>query len=344
MNKRPLILIVDDEPFNVDYLEQELEDLGFDTIPAMNGQEALSQVANHKPDAVILDIMMPLMDGFEVLKQLKADANTRHIPVIIASSNNDMESVLRGIEMGAEDYIVKPINDVLLEARLNASLNKKRWHDQEQLYLREIKSAHRRADDLLHVILPAPIAAELKTNDTIPPREHADVAVMFTDVVGFTAYCDTHSPQEVLANMQQMVEAFERLALKHQLQKIKTIGDAFMAAGGLLSPLDNPVLACVRCGLDMITAVSQTPAQWEIRVGIHVGPLMGGIVGHRQYLYDIWGDTVNTAQRMESNGLPNRVALSQRAWESVSLDFQADLLGSLPVKGKGALNIFTIVH
>ena len=139
MSKRPTILIVVDEPFNVDYLEQELDDLGYDTISAANGQQALEQVAAHAPDMLLLDIMMPVMDGFQVLAHLKADARWRDIPVVIISAMSDMESVVRGIKLGAEDYLPKPFNEILLRARLSAGLAKKRQRDQEVEYLRQVE-------------------------------------------------------------------------------------------------------------------------------------------------------------------------------------------------------------
>src|SRR5258706_1133258 len=133
----PLILIVDDEPFNVDFLEQELEDLGYQTLAASNGQSALEQVKTHAPALVLLDIMMPIMDGFTVLGQLKADPASRDIPVIIISAMTDMASIVKGVKLGAEDYLPKPFEAVLLEARIAASLDKKRRRDQEMEYLRQ---------------------------------------------------------------------------------------------------------------------------------------------------------------------------------------------------------------
>lgn len=138
-NKRAKILIVDDEPFNVDYLEQECEDLEYDTVSASNGQEALIQVTAEAPDMVLLDIMMPVMDGFEVLSRLKADKVWRDIPVVIISALSDMGSVVKGIEMGAEDYLPKPFDPVLLQARINAGLEKKRLRDQEVEYLQQVE-------------------------------------------------------------------------------------------------------------------------------------------------------------------------------------------------------------
>ncbi len=140
MHTRSRILIVDDEPFNIDFLEQELEDLGYDTASAENGQEALAKITAAAPDLVLLDIMMPIMDGFEVLSCLKADTATRDIPVIVISAMDGLDSVVRGIEMGAEDYLPKPFEPVLLQARISSSLEKKRLRDQEQLYLKGLET------------------------------------------------------------------------------------------------------------------------------------------------------------------------------------------------------------
>ena len=138
MEERARILIVDDEPFNVDYLEQELEDLDCDTFSAHNGREALEQVGAEAPDVILLDIMMPEMDGFEVLAHLKADEALRDIPVIVISALDDMGNVVKGIEMGAEDYLPKPFDPVLLKARIGACLEKKRLRDREVRHLQRI--------------------------------------------------------------------------------------------------------------------------------------------------------------------------------------------------------------
>lgn len=135
----PKILIVDDEPFNVNYLEQELEDLNYATITANNGQAALDKVQADSPELVLLDIMMPVMDGFEVLARLKANPSTRDIPVIIISASNDLQNVVKGIQLGAEDYLPKPFEPTLLCARISSSLEKKHLRDLEQLYLKGLE-------------------------------------------------------------------------------------------------------------------------------------------------------------------------------------------------------------
>lgn len=138
MDRRPSILIVDDEPYNIDYLEQELEDLHCLTSSASNGLEALDRVATEPPDAILLDIMMPQMDGFEVLARLQADEHLRHIPVIVISALDDMASIVRGIKLGAEDYLPKPFDPVLLKARIGASVERKQLREREVQYVEQI--------------------------------------------------------------------------------------------------------------------------------------------------------------------------------------------------------------
>jgi serine phosphatase RsbU (regulator of sigma subunit) len=159
------ILIVDDEPFNVDYLEQELEDLGYDSVSASNGQEALDLIKAESPDMILLDIMMPVMDGFEVLTRLKADETWRHIPVVVISAMSDMDSVTKGIEMGADDYLPKPFDPILLQARLKAGLEKKRLRDLEQKYMkgleRELEIGREIQADFLPKEIPQPPGWEI---------------------------------------------------------------------------------------------------------------------------------------------------------------------------------------
>jgi serine phosphatase RsbU (regulator of sigma subunit) len=135
----PKVLIVDDEPFNVDYLAQELEELNFETVSAVNGRDALDKVESDAPDLILLDVMMPVMDGFEALACLKANPARRDIPVIIISANTDLRSIVKGIRLGAEDYLAKPFEPTLLHARISSSLEKKRLRDLEHLYLRSLE-------------------------------------------------------------------------------------------------------------------------------------------------------------------------------------------------------------
>ena len=169
MNTPPRILIVDDEPYNVDYLQQELSDRGFELTAAFDGKEALEKIRAESPDLVLLDIMMPVMDGFAALEQVKADAATRDIPVIVISASSDLKSVVKGIQKGAEDYLPKPFEPVLLHARISASLERKRLRDQEQMYLKGLERELEIGREIQKGFLPA----------DLPRAEGWEIAVYF---------------------------------------------------------------------------------------------------------------------------------------------------------------------
>lgn len=336
------LLIVDDNELNRDMLTRRLERLGYKVSCTENGGEALEKMRTESFDLLLLDIIMPVMDGFEVLEKLKAEPSLREIPVIVLSASDQLDHVVKCIQMGAEDYLSKPFNPVLLQARIGSCLERKRLHDREASNLRQIEREKQRSDELLHVILPRDVAAELKATNAVQPRRFEKVGILFCDVAGFTAYSDRHHPEEILSHLQTLVEAFEELCVEHNLEKIKTIGDSFMATAGLLAPRDNPALDCVKCALEMVTVARSLPAGWDVHVGIHVGPVIAGVVGRRKYQYDIWGDTVNTAARMEVAADAGSVCVNKETWNLISEHCCGRSLGRIQVKGKGEQELFVV--
>jgi adenylate cyclase len=334
------ILVVDDNDDNRYTLTRRLRRQGFtDLTEAMSGREALEQVARRPFDLVLLDVMMPEMNGYQVLEHLKVDDKLRHIPVIMISALSELDSVVRCIELGAEDYLPKPFNAVLLNARIGASLERKRLHDRERAHLAEIDRQRQRADELLYAMLPVPAVNELKANNRIEPRRFDDVAVLFADVVGFTRYCDRNAPEAVVANLDHLASTFENITDIYGLEKIKTVGDAFMATANLLDRHADPVMASLRAAFALADAASSTPAGWQMRSGIHIGPVVAGVVGSRKFSFDLWGDTVNLAQRLSTLGNEPAVHLSAAAWSRVAGRATGSPLGELDVKGKGNVEI-----
>jgi adenylate cyclase len=334
------ILIVDDEPFNLDVLEQELELLGHTSVRATNGDEALARLEAEPFDLALLDVMMPRLDGCGVLERMKSDEGWRHIPVIMISALTDMGSVVRCIACGADDYLPKPFEPTLLRARIGACLDRKRSHDRELAHLELIERERRRAEELLHAILPAPAVAELKMTGGVQPRHFEDVAVLFVDLVGFTAWCESRPPEEVVANVQRLAEDFEILADRHGMEKIKTIGDAFMATSNLLQPHADPVMAAVRCSRDMIAAARTGPDGWRLRAGIHIGAVVAGVVGRTKFSFDLWGDTVNVAARLSALGGEDAVYLSADAVKRVHDRCRVLSIGTVQLKGRGDLEVY----
>jgi class 3 adenylate cyclase len=340
--QRASLLVVDDDEANRTMLTRRLVRLGYTVTVAENGRRALDALQAEQFDLMLLDIEMPELNGYQVLEQLKADAALRDVPVIVLSASDETERVARCIEMGAEDYLPKPFDPVLLQARIGASLEKKRLRDREVSYLRQIEEEKQRSDDLLHIILPHDVAEELKKTRAVKPRRFENVGVLFCDIVAFTAYCDQHAPEEILNHLQSLVESFERLVGEHGLEKIKTIGDSFMATAGLLTPATNPALNCIRCGLAMIARAQALPPHWQLRVGVHVGPVIAGVVGRRKYQYDVWGDTVNTAARMEQAASPGAICVTAETWQQLASECEGVCVGQTHIKGKGELDLFHI--
>ena len=334
------ILVVEDEEFNRTLILRHLKKEGYGNVEvAENGKQAVDLARSNDFDLVLLDIEMPELDGYGVLEQLKSDMRLRDIPVIMISSIDDMKSIVKCIELGADDYLPKPFDPILLRARLGACLEKKKFLNEKTSYLKQIKAEKKNSEDLLNVILPAAAANELKRSGRVEPRQFDNVALLFCDIVGFTSYCSNHTAKEVVGGLQNLFVKFEEITRNHQMEKIKTIGDEFMATAGLLAPNDNPLLSAVGCGLDMAQASKETEPNWEVRVGVHCGSVVAGIVGRDKYQFDVWGDTVNIAARMAGQGNPGNVAMSHDAWLQVEDDCLGRTLGRIDIKGKGSIEI-----
>lgn len=209
-----------------------------------------------------------------------------------------------------------------------------------------------RSENLLLNILPADIAAELKEKGRVDAQDFDLVSILFTDFKGFTAASEKLSAQELVAEINSCFEAFDGIMGKYTIEKIKTIGDAYMAAGGLPVTSDASVKNTVLAALEMQLFIAKRKADrdakglpaFEMRVGIHTGPIVAGIVGVRKFQYDIWGDTVNTASRMESNGEIGKVNISQTTYELLKADpeFAFESRGKIEAKGKGELDMWFV--
>jgi len=314
---------------------------------AEDGFQALELIQAHEFDLVLLDIMMPRMNGYQVLEQLKANPDLRHIPVLVISALDDLDSVVKCIELGAEDYLPKPFNPILLKARISACLEKKRLRDQEKAYLEEIRREREKSDRLLLSILPEPIADRLKQSPETIADSFTDVSVLFADIVGFTKLWSRISPVELVELLNEIFSAFDRLAEQNELEKIKTIGDAYMVVGGLPIARDDHASAIAQMALDMQREIARfnmgEHEPFSIRIGINTGPVVAGVIGRDKFTYDLWGDTVNTASRMESHGIANSIQLTEATYEHIKDDFLVEKRGEIEVKGKGMMTTYLLL-
>lgn len=335
-------LVVDDSPPARLLLLHLVRELGYTAEAVGSGQECID-LATHRPfDLVLLDLVLPDINGIDVITALRESKVSARTSIVIVSSIGETRSIAACLERGADDYLTKPVNPMILRARLHGIHENRILAKQSGRQVARLEEEIRRADGLLRSILPAPVAHELQTTGAVVARRHPDVAVLFADVIGFTAYCEGKRPEDVLLDLQDLVKEFEALCRRHRVLKVKTIGDALMACGGLMDESEDATARCVELGFSLIEATARHPAGWSLRVGIHRGPVVAGIIGAQQFSYDIWGDTVNTAQRIEHHGVAGAVCVSAAARDAVPSGHTTRSVGISDVKGKGPLEIFVV--
>jgi class 3 adenylate cyclase/ActR/RegA family two-component response regulator len=334
------LLIVDDDPTNRDVLSRRLARQGHTSRGAANGEEALAMLRDERFDLILLDIMMAGMNGFQTLSHLKKNPLLHDIPVIMISAMEEIDKVACCIEMGAEDYLYKPFNTVLLNARVMSCLKKKRFHDQEVLYLNQIKTEQEKSERLLLNILPKTIVGRLKEDKEVNESYEA-VTVLFADLVGFGPLSERITAGALVHLLNQIFSLFDELTLVYGLEKIKTIGDAYMVVSGLPVPRGDHAVVMAEMALAMQNAmkkfnqVQEKGMQLALRIGMHSGPVVAGIIGTRKFSYDLWGDTVNTASRMESHGLSGKIHLAESTYHLLESRYLFEKRGWITVKGKG---------
>jgi class 3 adenylate cyclase/CheY-like chemotaxis protein len=325
----PGILIVDDNEDNRYALQLLLENDGHERIAsAASGKEAIALIEKEKFSLVLLDLMMPDLNGDEVLKLIKSDPDKRDIPVVMISADTDAEKVSQCIELGADDYLPKPFNPTILRARIGAALRRHSLRALENEYVGKVENEKRHSENLLRNILPAEIVTRLRNGESNIADHFDDATVIFADVVGFGKITARMKAFEIVACLNQLFSEFDKLGEDVGIEKIKTIGDNYMAVCGVPTPRPNHCRMAAKFALDMVGATtrlrSRLPVPFTIRVGLHSGPVMAGVIGTRKFAYDVWGDTVNIAARMEAASEPNRVLASATTAKGLGSEYSLD--------------------
>ena len=343
------VLVVDDSRTLRMLLIRELNAIGIVKITeAVNGQDAMDKIHAEQFDLMLIDMEMPELDGLEVLKLVKADALLRNLPVIVISGAEQFDKTVECIQVGAEDYLPKPFNSVLLRARVFSSLEKKRLRDIDQERIIELQKEKEllsleqmKTDKLMLNILPKPIADRLKRGESNIAGNYPEVTVLFSDLVGFTKMSSQKSAGDLVKLLNDLFSRFDRRAEALGLEKIKTIGDAYMAVGGLPIPRSDHADICAEMALgmfdDLIEFNKQYDAELAMRIGLNTGPVVAGVIGFTKFSYDLWGNTVNTASRMESTSISGRIQMSTSTRDHLSPSFIIEERELMECKGLGLI-------
>jgi class 3 adenylate cyclase len=342
------ILVVDDNALNRDLLTRRLQRQGHTVLEAEDGARALALVEKEALDLVLLDLMMPGISGYDVLALLKSDPRSREIPVIMISALSELDSIVRCIEAGADDYLAKPFDPILLRARVGSSLEKKHMRDREREIVEALRIEKERSEQLLLNILPNAIVARLNRGETVIADQLSDVTILFADLIDFTTLSSRLSAKDLVRLLNGLFSEFDRLALDLGVEKIKTVGDAYMLAGGLPEPRTDHAHAVADMALAMIEAVKRAncdlPTPLQMRIGIHSGDVVAGVIGTHKFAYDIWGDAVNIASRMQSHGIANRIQVSAATHRHIHERFRLEPHGTVDIKGKGPMETFILLN
>lgn len=334
------LLVVDDNKVNRILLARGLEQDGHKIETAENGRQALEMLKRGTYDLVLLDIEMPEMNGYQVLEACLQDNELRNLPIIMTSSLDELDSVVKCVELGAEDYLNKPVNPILLRARVNASLEKKRLRDEQRKLIRTFATKEV-ADELL------------KTGFSLGGK-FVNATVMFSDIRSFTTLTEASSPAEIIEMLNDFYALMFEAVTSHGGSVNQMTGDGFMAIFGAPVHYEDHCNRAVRAALEMLEMLeglnqnqaAQGKPQIKVGVGIATGQMVAGFTGtqHRA-TYTCVGDTVNLASRVESHtkvvGKP--ILIDRFTREKLTDDVQVDDLGDVVFKGKNqAINVFAV--
>ena len=366
------VLYVDDEENNLNSFRAALR-RNYNIYTALSGEEGMDILSKNDIHVVVTDQRMPNMTGVQFLQHIPPEKDNIRI---ILTGFSDIESIIEAINTGmVYRYITKPWDKDELKITIDNAIetimlrrnNKhlieelKEYNEQleEKVFLRTkeiekqkeiIEAAKLQSDSLLLNILPGEIADELKKFGKSYARKHDQVSVLFADIKGFTSIAEKLTPVKLVTQLDEVFGAFDNIIAKHGMEKIKTIGDAYMCACGLPLADNENAIKSVNAALDMQHFIKEFGAAnkiqnlpvFEIRIGIHTGPLVAGVVGLKKFAYDIWGDAVNLASQMEQHSETGKVNISGETYSLVKNAFNCTYRGKIEAKSKGEVDMYFV--
>ena len=338
------ILAVDDNADNRDLLTRYLERTGHTVLVAGGGEEALALLEEHSVDVVLLDLIMPGMDGGEVLSRLKDDVTHRSIPVIVISGRQDMEGIIQCIEAGADDYLFKPFNPVLLQARIKAGLERKRWHDTEEKYREQLE----RSEKFIRATFGRYVSDEIVDNLLEEPEglklggDLREVTMLMSDIREFSTICENLPPDQVMKMLNGYLGVMSEIIIRHQGTIDEFIGDAILAIFGAPILRDDDADRAVQCALEMQEAMHAINRdnrkaglpEISMGIGVNTGAVITGNIGsEKRSKYGVVGHHVNLTARIESQTAGGDILIAQSTLDKIQIPVQLGRRQEAQVKG-----------
>jgi class 3 adenylate cyclase len=356
MHDPPKILIADDNETNRDILATRLKVHGYDLVEATDGEEALVAARDHAPDLILLDVMMPKLDGIEVCRRLKADPAVPFMPIILVTAKADTRDIVAGLEAGADEYLTKPVDQAALVGRVRSMLRIKALHDQVQTQAGELAAWNRTLEVRIAEQLSeiervgrlkrflAPQIAELivaSGEDHLLDSHRRDVAVLFCDLRGFTAFAETAAPEEIMGVLREYHACLGRLVHQYEGTLERFTGDGLIVIFNDPLPCPDPQLRAVRMAVDMRASIDELSGQWRklghelgFGIGIAYGYATLGRVGFEdRFDYTAIGSVVNLAARLCGEAEPGQILVDRKINAAIESLAVAEPVGELTLKG-----------
>jgi class 3 adenylate cyclase len=337
---KPTILIVDDDPVSQQVLSDLVVLCGHETVLADSG-EAAWEIFQRDPaiQVAFIDWIMPGMDGLSLCSKIKSHSRDRYVYIIMITAKGGKEDIIRGLEAGADDFLAKPVHEGELLGRLRAG---ERVLDYEQRLKREMQ----RADDLLFNVLPPSVAQRMKEGDEIIADLFPAASILFLDIADFSQWCHSVPPQAVMEQLGSLFALFDEEIAKYGAEKIESVGDAYLVAAGLPNGKEDHAIILARVALGIRERIANVNRHrlrpWNIRFGIATGPVVAGVIGKNRVGYDVFGDTVNRASRLETAAPAGEILIDEATLERIGAEFQCEAFGDFQLKGLGLQRVWRI--
>ena len=339
------IVIAENEKIIALDLKKTLIKLGYNVLGiASRGKDIIELIIEQQPQLVMMDIMLDgEMSGIEAAKIISTKFD---LPVLFLTALTDEKTLQKAKESNPFGYILKPFDDKTLHSSIEMALYKHKVEQELRLKTKELEEEKLRTDSLLKNILPEEIVKEIKSKGNVVPRFYDQVSILFTELLGFDLVTTEFEPDLLLAELNEVFENFDGIVLKYKLEKLKTIGTSYMIAAGLPKEMNDHAKNILVAAIEMQQYIKKhnesKHIKLEMRIGIHSGPVVAGIVGMRKFTYDIWGDAVNIASRIASGCEPDKINISGETYHLIKDYFNCIYRGKLNAKGKGEIDMFYV--